>query len=58
MRTLSLLTISALALSMGVAGWAIHELRQKNKLERQKLRAYQESGKADKASEKESSSVQ
>jgi hypothetical protein len=29
--------MSALALSMGLAGWAIHEQRQKNKLEREKL---------------------
>ena len=58
MRTLSVLTISALALSMGIAGWAIHEQRQKNKLEREKLRAYQENGKAGKTSEKETSPAQ
>jgi uncharacterized protein HemX len=60
MRTLSKLTISALALSMGLAGWAVHEQRQKNKLERNKQRvqqevAHQETGKV---SEKEASSAQ
>lgn len=58
MRTLSVLTISALALSMGVAGWAIHEQRQKNKLERDKLKAYQEAREAGKASTKETSPAQ
>ena len=46
MRTLSKLTISALALSMGLAGWAVHEQRQKNKLERNKQKIQQEAGKA------------
>ena len=58
MRTLSKLTISALALSMGLAGWAVHEQRQKNKLERNKQKIQQEAGKAREASEKETSLAQ
>ena len=46
MTTLNKITISVVALSMGIAGWAAHEQRQKNKLERNKQKIQQEAKKA------------
>ena len=58
MTTLSKFTKSALVVSMGIGVWAIYEIRQKNKLERNKQRIHQEAVKSGKTSEKETSPAQ